>query len=655
MRQPHSIRFHLTAVFLLFFLLVVVLGLFSIWRLSNFNRLSADVAEVWLPNTRVLGDLNNFTSDFRAIEGSNLLSSDPAEIAATEKQMAELDRSIAEAERGFERIRRDAAEDDLYGRFKQRWNDYRAIVNQIVVLSRTGRKAEALAIYGGASRAAYDAASDTLGRLTDQAVANAQAASDRLGVAYRQAFWLILLGMVIAGVMVVAALVHISRSISAPLLASGRPHAPAGRQRHRHRYSRNRTARRDRRDGAGHRGVPQQRDRADAQPADARPARRRCSRSKLAQEQRLALAQRNFVSMASHEFRTPLTIVDGHARRLEKLRGSIAAPKSASAPEKSARAVLRLTHLIDNLLNSARLIDGGAELYFHPAEMDLTALLHEVCQCTGRWCRARRSSSVSARHRCRLSATPSCCSRSSAICCRTPSNIRPAAARSKSEAEVAADGRSSLSPIAASAFRPATSIGCSNAITAAATFPGSSGPASVFIWSRWRSTCTEARSRWTAEEGEGSRFVIRLPLKRAPPIGQAAPTRAARGARRSINCNLVGQHPMKTLLTLKLLLSFLHSLCSASSLLPPASAARRPRRSLYPLSAPLVQVDWQGPLSLPPRFRNHCAVDVLTGRPYCSDHCGFNYQFYFCSHQSFGCCRVGYGYCDWTGLLRCAP
>ena len=73
MRQPQSIRFHLTAVFLLFFLLVVVLGSFSIWRLNNFSGLSADVAEVWLPNTRALGDLNNFTSDFRAIEGRDLL------------------------------------------------------------------------------------------------------------------------------------------------------------------------------------------------------------------------------------------------------------------------------------------------------------------------------------------------------------------------------------------------------------------------------------------------------------------------------------------------------------------------------------------------------------------------------------------------------
>ena len=174
--------------------------------------------QIWLPTTRALGDLNNYTSDFRAIEGSNLLSSDPAEAAATEKEMADLDRTIAHAEREFERIRHDAAENDLYRRFKERWTEYRAIVNQMLELSRSNRKAAALAIYGGTSRTAYNAASDTLGQLTDRAVANAQVASDRLGVAYRQAIWLILLVMLIAGVMVVAALIHISRSISAPLL-----------------------------------------------------------------------------------------------------------------------------------------------------------------------------------------------------------------------------------------------------------------------------------------------------------------------------------------------------------------------------------------------------------------------------------------------------
>jgi two-component system, OmpR family, sensor kinase len=379
MRQPQSIRFHLTAVFLLFFLLVVVLGLFSIWRLSNFSRLSADVAEVWLPNTRVLGDLNNFTSDFRAIEGSDLLSTDPSELAATERQMAELDRLIAGAERDFERIRRGVAENDLYGLFKQHWTEYRALVNQNTALSRANRKADALVIYRGASRTAYDAASDALARLTDLAVANARAASGRLGVAYRQALWLIALGIVIAGVMVVAALVFIRRSISAPLLQL------AERMR---RLAANNTEidipETDRRDEIGKmaQATVVFRNNAIELMRSQRTLARQAAllEEQLAQEQRLALAQRNFVSMASHEFRTPLTIIDGHARRLEKAREGALTRETGERAGKIRAAVLRLTHLIDNMLSSGRLADGGAELFFELVELDLAALLREVCQ-----------------------------------------------------------------------------------------------------------------------------------------------------------------------------------------------------------------------------------------------------------------------------------
>jgi hypothetical protein len=69
----------------------------------------------------------------------------------------------------------------------------------------------------------------------------------------------------------------------------------------------------------------------------------------------------------------------------------------------------------------------------------------------------------------------------------------------------------------------------------------------------------------------------------------------------------------------------------------------------------LHRVDWQGPDFLPPRFRNHCGFENFTGRPYCSDHCGVDYQFYYCSEGSFGCCHLGHGYCDFGGLLRCHP
>jgi two-component system, OmpR family, sensor kinase len=379
MRQPQSIRFHLAAVFLLFFSLVAVLGMFSIWRLSNFHLLSADVAQIWLPTTRALGDLNNFTSDFRAIEGGNLLSSDPARTAATEKDMADLDRTIGAAEASFEHIRHDAAVEDLYGSFKERWTGYRAIVNEMLQLSRNGRKTDALAIYNGSSRIAYNAASDTLGQLTDRAVADAQVASDRLGVAYRQAVWLILVVMLIAGVMVVAALIHISRSISDPLLNL------ADRM---HRLAANDTEidipEIERQDEIGEmaRATVVFRNNAVELVRSQRTLAHQAAmlEEQLANEQRLAQLQRNFVSMASHEFRTPMTVIDGHARRLDKVKESVRPPEIGERAGKIRSAVLRMTHLIDNLLNSSRLIDAGAGVYFRPAEMDLIALLDEVCQ-----------------------------------------------------------------------------------------------------------------------------------------------------------------------------------------------------------------------------------------------------------------------------------
>ena len=315
--------------------------------------------------------------------------------------MAELDRSIAEAERGFERIRRDAAEDNLYGRFKERWNGYRSIVNQMLVLSRSNRKAEALAIYSGTSRTAYDIASDTLGQLTDKAVAEAQVASDRLGVAYRQAFWLILLGMLIAGVMVVAALVHISRSISAPLLHL------ADRMR---RLAANDTdidiREAERRDEIGEmaQATVVFRNNAIELMRSQRMLARQAAmlEEQLAQEQRLALLQRNFVSMASHEFRTPLTIIDGHAGRLIKMRDSVTPSEIDERAGKVRAAVLRLTHLIDNLLNSARLIDGGA--FARPRSRRRWTWRRcsaKSASCTGRWRRARRSPSGSRIRPCR--------------------------------------------------------------------------------------------------------------------------------------------------------------------------------------------------------------------------------------------------------------
>ena len=379
MTQPWSIRFHLSAVFIFFFLLIIVLGMFSTARLRDFNNVSADIADQWLPTTRVLGDLNNFTSDFRASEGSDLLSSNPSEIAAIEMEMVELDRSISQAQYSYEHLRHDPDEAGLYAQFRESWHDYRDIVNRVLELSRRDRKAEAIAVYMTNSRWAYNEASDALGQLTKQSVGKAQDASARVAVAYQQASLLINIAMGVAGVLVVAALLYIGRSISNPLLHL------AGCM---HRLAANDTdidiKGTERRDEIGEmaRAAVVFRNNAIELMVSQRGLAQQASmlEEKLTAERHLTQMQRNFVSMASHEFRTPLTIIDGHAQRLIKIGYRLRTDEINARAGKVRAAVLRMTHLIDNLLNSSRLIEGGAALYFHPQEFDLRELLHDICQ-----------------------------------------------------------------------------------------------------------------------------------------------------------------------------------------------------------------------------------------------------------------------------------
>jgi two-component system, OmpR family, sensor kinase len=378
MRQPRSIRFHLSAVFIFFFLLIILLGMFSIARLRDFNNVSSAIADLWLPTTRVLGDLNNFTSDFRAAEGSDLLSSNTSELAAIEQEMAELDRSISQAQYSYERLNHERDEAGLYNVFRESWHEYRDIVNHVLELSRRDRKQEAISLYMTNSRWAYNEASDALGQLTKQSVGKAQAASARVAVAYKQASLLISIAMGIAGVLVVAALFYIARSISNPLL-----HLAS----YMHRLAANDTdidiKGTERSDEIGEmaRAAVVFRNNAIELMVGQRGLAQQASmlEEKLTAERHLTQMQRNFVSMASHEFRTPLTIIDGHAQRLIKVGYRMRTDEINARAGKVRAAVLRMTHLIDNLLNSSRLIEGGAALYFHPQEFDLRDLLHEIC------------------------------------------------------------------------------------------------------------------------------------------------------------------------------------------------------------------------------------------------------------------------------------
>ncbi|MBK5654493.1 hypothetical protein QU42_15655 [Bradyrhizobium sp. UASWS1016] len=378
MMRRRSLNYLLSLVFLFFFLLITALGLFSIERLGEFNRAAADVRDVWLPSTRAIGDLNNFTSDFRAAEGRYLLSASH-EAGSSKKEIESLGRAVEQAEKDYESLRKLPAAAELYAKFKEGWTAYRGIVDEVLELYETGQVSEAVNLYRTTSQSTFDASSDALDRVTRLNVASAAAASDEADAAYRNSRALILVAMGIAAVLIMAALFYVKRYVSKPLLElAGGMRQLAGND------TDIEIRGADRIDEIGEmaRALVVFRTNAIELMLSQRSLSQQATmlEERLAQEQRLNQLQQDFVSMASHEFRTPLTVIDAQAQRLAKTSQVTTGAEIAERAGKIRKAVLRMTTVIDKLLNSSRLVDGDTQLYFHPVEIDLRVILDEVCQ-----------------------------------------------------------------------------------------------------------------------------------------------------------------------------------------------------------------------------------------------------------------------------------
>ena len=93
------------------------------------------------------------------------------------------------------------------------------------------------------------------------------------------------------------------------------------------------------------------------------------------------------------------------------------------------------------------------------------------------------------------------------------------------------------------------------------------------------------------------------------------------------------------------------ALLAATAITCAASELRVERRHSPPIEQ--FTYSWVAMPLLPHRYQNQCGNH--DGHYTCADHCGVDYQLYYCSRTATGCCRLGHGYCDGTGKLRCSP
>jgi len=215
--------------------------------------------------------------------------------------------------------------------------------------------------------------------LTDYNVELAARASERSASAYNHARWLMGAALALSGLMLTVVIAQVRRQISFPLLDLGRAM---------HKLVANDTGveigHTDRMDEIGEMAGAVVVFRANAielihsQRGLAQQAT--MLEEKLTYEQSVTQMQRNFVSMITHEFRTPLTQIDAQAQRLTNLKDRLLPEDISDRAARIRAAVARIIRMIDNRVETTRLMVGDMRLFFHPEPMDLVAVLRDVCR-----------------------------------------------------------------------------------------------------------------------------------------------------------------------------------------------------------------------------------------------------------------------------------
>lgn len=99
----------------------------------------------------------------------------------------------------------------------------------------------------------------------------------------------------------------------------------------------------------------------------------------LKRERELSAAQKEFIHLVSHEFRTPIAIISGAMQLLAAKAPELYAGAGAPQFKKINESVTRLVGLLDNVLRLS-MVEEGKEV-FSPAMFDMAAAMQLVLEC----------------------------------------------------------------------------------------------------------------------------------------------------------------------------------------------------------------------------------------------------------------------------------
>jgi two-component system OmpR family sensor kinase len=359
----------------LFVLAVATVRALSLDRLAHVRAVSGEVQNRWLDSVRLLGTVNHQIATVRAEEAGVVLHRDASAVSTGSD---DLQRTLNEITQNIERYRsipHDRDETLAFDRFLKDWTDHGQHAQAILALAQGGQGDAATALFEREAHSSFQAADDGLRSLIDltetKADAARKAAAEAIGRAQRFVSDLILAMLVLF----IALTAYLWHSFSRPLLdLAGFMRRLAS---HDTSFSIPFEGRRDEIGDVARSLTVFRRNTIELLESRKSLARQAdILAGALEKERALAVERRNFITTMSHEFRTPLTSIDGNAQRLLATKDQATPSQIADRAHRIRAAVFRMTSLVVSFTGAMEIANG--QIQPRTRRFDLYRMLRDL-------------------------------------------------------------------------------------------------------------------------------------------------------------------------------------------------------------------------------------------------------------------------------------
>lgn len=139
-------------------MLMVLLGLFSLWQIGRVNQSTLDIATNWLPSIKLISKIENTSATFRRYEFQHILSATKEDMTKYEKILNEVDSALKSELAAYEKLISTPEEKQLFTEFNTQWSVYMEIHKKLVSLSKDHKNQEALVLMRGDSTSSFNTA-----------------------------------------------------------------------------------------------------------------------------------------------------------------------------------------------------------------------------------------------------------------------------------------------------------------------------------------------------------------------------------------------------------------------------------------------------------------------------------------------------------------